>query len=83
MAFSMSGGAVDRQGRLYAQATTSEPVEIWLYNPVTDTWSKITQAPLVGLFLATTPADANGTAVLWFMSASGRATLYRYVVESI
>lgn len=81
MTFTMSRGAVDQQGRLYTQATTSETVEIWLYNPAADTWGKIAQAPLVGLFLATTQVGANGPAVLWFMSTNGRATLYRYITR--
>lgn len=61
----MGGGVIDRQGRLYAQATTSGTGEIWRYDPATATWSKVTHAPQEGSVLAATPISANGTTALW------------------
>lgn len=76
----MGGGVVDRQGRFYAQATTSGSVEIWHYDPATATWSKVTQAPSEGNILAGTSTGADGTSVLWLMSTNSQAVLYRYVI---
>lgn len=75
----IGGGVVDQQGRLYTQVTTAGAVEIWRYDPTAETWSKVTQAPRDGDVLAGTPTGAHGTTVLWFMSTSGQAALYRYV----
>jgi hypothetical protein len=75
----MGGGVVDRQGYLYAQATVSSSVEIWRYDPSAATWSKVTQAPREGSVLAGTPTSANGV-ILWLMSTSGQAALYRYII---
>jgi hypothetical protein len=80
-ASTMGGGVIDQQGRLYTQATISSSLEeIWRYDPVTATWSKVTQAPRDGTLLAGTSTGANGATVLWLMSTSGQAALYRYVV---
>jgi hypothetical protein len=80
IASTMGGGVVDRQGRLYVQATTSGSREIWRYDPATATWSKMTQVPREGTLLAGTSTGANGTTILWLMSPSGQAVLYRYVI---
>jgi hypothetical protein len=79
-ASTMAGGVVDQQGRLYTRATTSGSMEIWRYNPATDTWSKVTQVPRDGTVIAGTPTGANGNTTLWFMSTSGQAVLSRYVI---
>jgi hypothetical protein len=79
-AYTMGGGVVDRQGRLYAQATVPGSVEIWRYDPATATWSKVTQAPSEGHVLAGTSTGADGTSVLWLMRTTGQAVLYRYVI---
>ncbi|HEU5383584.1 MAG TPA: sialidase family protein [Ktedonobacteraceae bacterium] len=76
----MGGGAVDPQGRLYTQVTTPDSVAIWRYNPVTDLWEKVTQAPGVGNLLAGTPPVANGSTVLWFLRTDGPPALYRYLI---
>jgi len=75
----MGRGVVDQQGRLYTQVTTAGAVEIWRYDPTAETWSKVTQAPRDGDVLAGTPTGSHGATVLWFMSTSGQAALYRYV----
>ncbi len=75
----MGGGVVDQKGRLYAQVATSGSVEVWRYDPA-ETWSKGVQAPRGGNVLAGTPAGANGTTVIWFMTTSGQTALFRYVI---
>ncbi len=61
--------------------TTAPSSSIQRYDPATNKWSAVTNPPTSGTFLAVTPVDANGGAVLWFMGTSnGKAALYRYVV---
>ncbi len=79
-AYTMGGGVIDQQGRLYTQVTMSGSMEICQYDPATATWSKVTQAPRDGSVLAGTPTGANGTTDLWLMSTSGQIALYRYVI---
>lgn len=76
----MSGGVADQQGRLYTQVTPSGSEEIWRYDPAVNTWSQVTQAPRAGNILAGTPTGAPGTTALWFMSTSGQAALYGYLI---
>lgn len=47
----------DPQGRFYTFATPTpdSAMEIWRYDPTTDTWSKVTTAPAEGSLQAVTP----------------------------
>jgi hypothetical protein len=80
LAYMMGGGVVDRQGRLYTQATTAGTREIWRYDPATALWSKVAQAPYEGTLLAGTSTGANSATALRLMSTSGQEVLYRSIL---
>ncbi len=77
----MGGGQIDPQGRFYTSATptSGSAMEIWRYDPVSNMWSKVTNAPMDGSLMAVTPTDANGNVALWLMgTGQGKLALYRY-----
>jgi hypothetical protein len=80
-AYTMGGGVIDQQGRLYTVTTTSgSATEIWRYDPISDMWSKVTNVPTDGSLMAVTPTSANGNVALWFLgTGQGKLVLYRYV----
>ncbi len=81
LAATMGGGLVDLQGRFYAYATptSGSAMEIWRYNPINSSWSKLTALPAEGSLQAVTPTGTNGNVALWFMgNAPGNLILYRY-----
>ena len=51
------------------------------YDPITNSWSNVTNPPTPGFMLQLTPVQSTSGAILWFVGITDKGqVLYRYVV---